>query len=391
MFIVRLLRLFQREIKIIWMDWRLVVIVFLMPFAYTALVGYLYLPMRVSEISTYIIDQDNSQLSRSIVTAIDVNDSMKVVGYLNNVEEFKEKIRHREGYACFWIPKYFERDVKKGRAVKLVSLIDGSNMIISNTILAGAAKVAGSFSAGIEIKKLNMKGTPKDYTLSNAMPLNSISRIAYNPSYNYTIFIMLGMIGTIVQQIVLVGCALAFAHEREHGLVGGIFKITQSPLEVLIAKSLFYTSINMITAFGAYIMGVHLFGLHLNGSLFLCMILLFTFIFTIVAFGIAVSAICADSVFATEVLMLVSLPSFLLSGFTWPRFAMIPVIKLMSWVLPLTHFIMPFRSVFMQEGDYSTIKPDMIWLWCLAMMSYAAAYFVIYRSMLKARKELTGA
>ena len=134
-----------------------------------------------------------------------------------------------------------------------------------------------------------------------------------------------------------------------------------------------------------------MFGLRPDGSMFLVGVILFVFITGIVALGVCVSAVCGDSVFATEVLMLVSLPSFLLSGFTWPDFSMLPVIKGISWVLPLTHFIMPLRTVFMQGGDFSTVRHELYWLWTLAAVSYVVAYLVIYRTMKAARPETAAA
>ena len=388
MFAMRILRLMGRELRIIWTDWRLCVLVFIMPVAYTLLLGYLYLPRRVSEIPTYIVDQDHSQLSRSIVTSVERNETFRVVGRVDSVDDFRSAVQRREAYAAVWIPPHFERDIKKGRPVKLMTLVDGSNMLIANTALKGAARIGGTYSAGVELKRLNMRGAPSRHTMGQAMPVEMVTRTWYNPTYNYNTFIMIGLMAAVVQQIALLGCALAFSHEREHGLVPGIFRITESPLEVLTAKGILYTAINMVTAFAAFGVGVARFGLVMHGSLWLMALLLFIFITAIVALGIAVSAVCGDSVFATEALMLVSLPSFLLCGFTWPTFSMIPAIKVISWVLPLTHFAMPLRSVFMQEAGFDVIRDEVLWLWTLAALSYIVAYVVIWRVMARERPVL---
>jgi ABC-2 type transport system permease protein len=388
MFINRFFQLAARELKIVWSDWRLTVIVFLMPIVYTLLLGYLYLPMRVLKIPTYIIDKDKSSLSREITEAVKQSEYINVVKYVNSVDEFRRANLAREAYIAIEIPAGFERDIKKGKRVKVLGLIDGSNLLISNTGYKVVAGIAGTYSAGVEMKKLRMKGTPGEHVLTAAMPIDTGVRTWYNPAYTYMDFIMPGVIGAVIQQIVLLGVALAFAKERKHGLVPTVFKITSSPLEVLASKAILYTAINMVNSFAAFSLIFKLFGVRMFGSFFLMELILFTFIVTICALGITVSVICKDETFATEILMLLSLPSFLLSGYTWPQFSMIPIIKDISYCLPLTHFVLPIRTVVAQNGNFSMIRGDMYWMWTLATVSYVVAYFVLRHVMAAAKKEL---
>ncbi len=388
MFISRILRLAAREISIVWSDWRLTVIVFAMPFLYTLLLGYLYFPKRVLHIPTYVIDNDKSVLSREVIQAAGRNEYVKIIKEVNSVDEFRKANLERKAFICFVVPENFESDVKKGRRVRLLGLVDGSNLLISNSAYKVVASVAGTYSAGVVIKKMKMKGAPGDHAMTNAIPIETGVRTWYNPAYTYTDFILPGLIGAVIQQITLIGCALAYARERQHGLVHTVFKITSSPFEVLFSKALLYTSINMITAFGAYSLIFKVFGVPIAGSIFLTYLLLFTFIFALVALGVCVSVLCKDETFATEVLMLLSLPSFLLSGYTWPTFSMIPVIKVISYVFPLTHFAMPIRTVVAQNGNFNMIRGELLWMWSLATISYIVAYFVIRGVMKKAKREM---
>ncbi len=389
MVIDRMLRLARRELKIVWSDWRLVVLVFVMPFAYTLLLGYLYLPKRVTEIPTYVIDQDGSALSREIVRAVDRHEYFEVTGLAASETEFRRAVVDRKAYVCVIIPPHFQSDIKKGKNVRLLGLIDGSNLLISNSAYRGVASIAGTYSAGVEMKKLGMRGTPGEHILTSAMPIEASVRVWYNPAFTYTDFIMPGLIAAVVQQIALLGVALAFAKERQHGLIPSILKITSSPLEVLATKGLLYTGINLLTAFGAYSLIFLVFKVPLNGSAFLMALLLFVFIVALVALGLCVSVLCGDETFATEVLMLLSLPSFLLSGFTWPTFSMIPAVKVISYIFPLTHFIMPIRSVVAQNAGFSVVRSEVFWMWSLAAVCYATAYVVIARLMSVARKSMS--
>jgi len=125
-----------------------------------------------------------------------------------------------------------------------------------------------------------------------------------------------------------------------------------------------------------------------QGSIWAFGALLSMFIIAIVALGILASAALRDELFATEALMLVSLPSFLLSGFTWPQFAMVKGILILSQILPLTHFLMPLRSVLTQGAGLGAIRGELYWLWGLASGSYVLAYFVIRHYMQRAWRDV---
>ena len=395
MFLVRIIKLAWREMRLLCSDVRQLTIVLIMPAVYTLMLGYLYWNKRVSDIPTHIVDQDNSALSRSLVQAVEVNDSFHIVNYDSTEAKFREATQRDQAFACIIIPRHFERDVKRGRAVKLIALVDGSNLLLSNTLARGVATVGGTYAAGVQVKRLNMRGTPGRQTLDAITPIEANSRVLYNPGYSYSDFVLPGLVGAVVQQITLLGVALAFARERREGLLLDAMKITKSPLEVLAAKGIFYTALNMGTAMLAFGMLFTLFDVPIAGPMLPVMLLTGLFIFAIVALGICVSAVARDELFATEFLMLVSLPSFLLSGFTWPQFSMVKGILFLSNLFPLTHFVMPLRAVLVMGADMSVIRGQLLWLFWLAVGSYAIAYVIIRREMRKtaaaARAEKKGA
>ncbi|HEY3377537.1 MAG TPA: hypothetical protein VGL77_08585, partial [Armatimonadota bacterium] len=83
----------------------------------------------------------------------------------------------------------------------------------------------------------------------------------------------------------------------------------------------------------------------------------------------------------------IAVPSFLLSGYTWPQIAMTPGVLWLSNLLPLTHFVLPLRQIFMQAGDFELIRPHLLWLWMLTSVSYLLAYPIVRRALHDARRE----
>jgi len=100
-----------------------------------------------------------------------------------------------------------------------------------------------------------------------------------------------------------------------------------------------------------------------------------------VGLGLLVSTICRDSLFATQVLMLIAVPSFLFSGFTWPQMSMSGWVLGLSNALPLTHFVLPLRQIIAQGADMEAVRSHLLWLWTLAGICYAIAYPVVRLSL----------
>ncbi|MDD3927862.1 MAG: ABC transporter permease, partial [bacterium] len=366
MFVTRLLRLMRREWTVLISDPRLLAVILLVPIGYTLLLGSIYQPKRVSAIPAWVIDEDNSALSRSVRDGVAHGETFSLVHEGGTVQEFRQATLQGRAFACIIIPKHFEADVKKGRDARLLTLIDGSNMLIANSVLRGAASIGGTFSAGILVKRLSMRGTPGGSVLTAAVPVTSETRVWYNPAFDYLDFLLPGLLAAIIQQVTLLGVALAFTRERERNLTGGILRITDSPLEVLLSKGIFYTLINLITAAAAFAIAVTVFHMSLGGSTGLMASLLVVFIIALVGLGLVVSVVCRDSLFATQVLMLIAVPSFLFSGFTWPQMSMSGWVLGLSNALPLTHFVLPLRQITAQGADMEAVRSHLLWLWTLA-------------------------
>jgi len=82
--------------------------------------------------------------------------------------------------------------------------------------------------------------------------------------------------------------------------------------------------------------------------------------------------------------MVIAVPAFMLSGYTWPQFAMNSVLRFLSNLMPLTHFVLPLRDIALMSAGYEVIRPHLIWMWSLVIICFATAYPLTVREMKKA-------
>jgi ABC-2 type transport system permease protein len=81
------------------------------------------------------------------------------------------------------------------------------------------------------------------------------------------------------------------------------------------------------------------------------------FIAAVSFMGAFVSVLFPDALQATQVLMLVSTPAFIIGGFTWPSSAMPIAIQYLAVIIPLTPFLQAFKILLVQGGDLIDTLP----------------------------------
>lgn len=96
---------------------------------------------------------------------------------------------------------------------------------------------------------------------------------------------------------------------------------------------------------------------------------------------------------ATELLMVISTPAFILSGFTWPTLAFPDAIANVATYIPSTQFLSGFRKIAFYGGDVSSIKSEINTLLLICCVSFVVLVlllqFKIYLFSKKQRKTST--
>jgi len=383
MMFTRVWRLILREFGLFASSKVLMGVVFLMPLMYTVLFGYIYEAARVTRIPAWISDQDQSSLSRTLAEAYKHHELIKIVSTSGTLDDFKRESLKGKVFAYIIIPKDFEKNLKKNKPERILTFVEGSNLLITNSVAKVAAEVAGTYSAGAEIKRLKAGGVPPKFAVIQSNPIMSAVRIQNNPTMNYKNFLIPGLIGAVIQQVTLLGVALAFSKEREEKSFKDVLKISSSPIEVLMSKTLFYGIMNFFMGGIAMFITFGVFNVKFAGSTMLFLLLLFVFIACLVALGLIVSVVCETQLAATQALMVVAVPAFMISGYTWPQFAMNSFLRFLSNLMPLTHFVLPLKDIALMSAGYETIQPHLIWMWSLVILCYAVVYPLTAREMKK--------
>lgn len=349
-------------------DKRMMAILLLVPVGYMLLFGALYSHNKVREMPTVVIDEDRSQLSRDIVQAFEQSETFRIIEETGSEQALLEKIETGEAQVGLVIPSGLSKEIKQGKQGEVMTIIDGSNMIIANAGLRAASDIVQTFSAGISLKRLEAKGLAP----ANAFSIFFGYRLLYNPGLDYSTFLLPGLMGAVVQQVMFLGIALCVTREKERGTWTEYLLQWKSPWKVIGGKTALYLPIGVFNALLTAALLKTVSHVPFIGSFWLLLLLSTVFVVSLLGIGFFASLFSASQLHATQVTMLIAVPSFLLSGFTWPFQAMPAWVSALGHVLPLTYFLHGIREVAIKGNGWHQIAGD------IAVLSImAAATFIL--------------
>jgi len=371
------IQLVKREFRLFWGNSVLRLLFIGAPVLYGVLFGFVYQKGKVTDLNILVVDQDNTPLSNRLIDMLNDNEVLHVVEVKPERMDLKRDLIRLDGQAIVIIPDRFEADVLQNRSPEINVQINLANILTANYASRSIQVVLGSLNAGLEMEALRKRGTP-DYAVSKKYEAFSTNYVRlYNRSSNYMSFLWPGMLATIVQQVLLLALALSFAQEYERGTFQSeLLAQTRSPLLAILVKCMPYWL--MMIPIGLFFWGLQqYFHIPLIPHQPGASLLLFALFVAASSFmGILVSILIPNQLKATEVLMVVATPSFVLSGFTWPLSQMPGWVALVADVIPLTHFLSAYRIMLMQEGWLGAIGSQLIALAILTvvfgLLSYAA-------------------
>lgn len=387
-------KLITEEWKHILKDRRLFLILFFVPILYTVLFGSIYLHHRVTEMATVVIDEDQSPLSRQIIQAFEQSETFQIKKEYHSEEDVKWALSSGEAKVGLVIPSNFEAKLKHGETLPLLTLIDGSNMMISNSATKGANEIIATFSMGYSQKKLQLQqGLQSEQVMNTLSPIPYRYRIMYNSAFNYSDFMLYGLVGAILQQVLFLGIALTITREKDAGTWRRFEAWKRNPWRIAYAKTAPYFLINFFNTAVTFVIALYAFGAPMSGSLLVGFAIIISFTFAVSGIGYLISLFSSNQLGATQTAMLIAVPSFMLSGFTWPFEAMPKVLQVLGHMLPLTYFLDGVRNVFVKGNDFSVIWQDCVSLILTGALTYFIAMLLtrfVFFSKKKAKDSAAG-
>ena len=376
-----------REFKLFFKNPVLPVLFLGAPIMYGILIGNVYKKGNVTDIPILVVDEDNTTTSQKIIQMLDDNESVHIAEVLPTTFNTKNRALEIGAEVVVVIPRNFQSDVQQKKLPEIAYFVDASNTLTSNTAAIAITTVLATMKAGITIETARKQGVPEYLATQNYEPFKSTMIKQNILSGNYLYFMLPGVLLTVFQQVLLLGLALSFSSEFENKTFTELVSKTSNPFTILFVKIFPYIFMSIFIYLLYYGFGLF-YDMKLETEFWPFFYSTLIFILGVCFLGFLVSLILPSQLKATEVLMVVATPSFILSGFTWPLSQMPKWIQTISDCIPLTHYLKIFRILFIEKGDVSLIQPHLNNLIVIASICFVLSLALLTFKVIKTKREI---
>ena len=374
------LAIMRREVFYLWRDKGLRHILLFGSLLGLMLFYAVYSAQVLKDIPTAVVDLDNSAASRELVDKIGKAEYLKLVAPVTSYDDLQELIKQGKAVVGVVIPENYGRNLALGRQARVLAVIDGSNMIYATNASAALLTVTRTLSAQAGVNALVARGVQLLQAKEAYQAIDISEEAWFNPALNYAYFLVLALALNIWQQCCTLAACLNVIGERGMKSWLQIKACGISKFKFFASKSIAQIFIFMAVVLPLYVLAFGVFRLPLNCSW--PALLLFTLAFAVAlhSIGTLASSFARNAVNAARFGMIIALPSFVLSGYTWPLEAMPVYLQKVAWILPQTWFFQGLNFFAFKNAGWNLMAHYILAMLAVAAVCYGAAAVFIARS-----------
>jgi ABC-2 type transport system permease protein len=300
------------------------------------------------DLPTAVLVQESSDVSRTILKALENTRYFKVTRRVHDEDEFDRVLKSGQVLFGIEIPVNFERSVRRGDRPAMLVIADATDPVASGSAL-------GTLGQAIQTALVHDRAIP----VATQLPFDIRAHARYNPAGLSQLNIVPGLVGTILTMTMLIFTALSVTREIERGTMENLLSMPITPVEIMLGKIVPYILVGFIQASLIIGTGVMLFGVPILGSLAMLAALSTLFIATNLSIGYTFSTVAQNQLQAMQMSLMFFLPNILLSGFMFPFEGMPVAAQWIAQVLPLTHFNVIIRGIMLRGADLPEVWPQL--------------------------------
>lgn len=331
----------------------------------------------VHHVSTAILDLDQSQASRSLISHFVATSRFDVVDVAKNQADITRDIENNRAVIAIVIHAGFERDLENGKTAPLQVIVDGTNSNTALIALGYISQIVAQFSA----EQARRAYSPLAGPAAPEIGISLQTRPWYNEGLDDRWFFIPGVIGTLTLLQVVSLTAFAIVREREVGTLEQIMVSPIRPVEFILGKTVPFFLIGLGDIALVSLFGILWFHVPFIGSPWIMLLGASLFLLAALGMGLLLSTFSRTQQQAFALNFFFVNPFFILSGFAFPIAAMPKALQWFTLVNPLRYFLVVIRAVFLKGVGIAVLWPQLA-----AMAMLAVAMLTI--SVLRFRKSL---
>ncbi len=350
-----LLNVMRKELSQTLRDRRMLATLIVSPVLQLTIFGYA-IDLDVDRIPTVACDQDATPASRDLTQAFFADRTFLRHEDVPDPGAAQNAIEAGDAAAALIIPRGFAVRVARADAPEVQVVIDGTDAMRAQVASAAASQFLLLHGIGGE------PGVRPSLATASLAP-----RVMYNQRLKTPIYMLPGVLATLLLNVTAIVMAMGLARERETGTLEQILVTPIRPSVLLAGKCVPYILFGLVDVLAILLLGNVIFDVPFRGSFGVIALGSFLYLFSTLGIGILIATVSSSQQQAMLGTFGFMLPAMLLSGFMSPISSMPAWLRPFTMVIPMRHYVEIMRGCLLKGAGIRDLAPQMIALTVLGV------------------------
>ncbi|HEX6019944.1 MAG TPA: ABC transporter permease, partial [Burkholderiaceae bacterium] len=331
----RIWEILRKEFLQIARDPRLVRVIFVAPVIQLMVFGYA-VSTDIRDTTTFVVDNDRTQVSRDLVEAFTASGYFAVVGRSDRPTDLVSALQQGEAIVGLTVPAGFAAALQRAGGAQVQVLLDGTNSNTATVALGYAERIVQSFGA--------------HHAGGTALTIDLRERAWFNPDLKSRDYNVPAVVGAIILLVCLLLTSLAVVREREIGTLEQLMVTPLTAFELIAGKTIPFALIGLADLLVVIAVALWWFEVPFAGSFLTLLLASVLYLLSSLGLGLLISTVSNTQQEAFMVSFLVFMPTILLSGFMFPVTSMPEVFQWLTLLNPMRHYLEIVRGIFLKDA-----------------------------------------
>ncbi|MFV0419432.1 MAG: ABC transporter permease [Dysgonomonas sp.] len=372
------------ELKVVFKDGAVILLFFIVPFAYPILYSFIYNNETAHEVKVVVVDDSHTSLSREFKRKVDATADVHIIGYASDMEEAREALRRKEAYGIIYIPSDFSQRIHTQQQTQVSVYADMSSLLFYKAILLSATEV--SLDMGADIRVAEIGGGSKEEDAATRQTVESQWVTMYNPQNGFASFLVPAILILIIQQTLILGISTIVGTHNDQKRFTIASHTAEgknvNALKLTIGKAFCYASLYMLISVWVLRVVPYIFKFPQIGDPLTIAAFLMPYLLAATFFSMTLSYFCSQREFGMPLFVFTSVIFIFISGISWPWTAIPAPIKAIAYIIPSTPGIHGFIKINTMGSTLVDVWPEYIALWIQSGI-YCIAAVLMYKWWIK--------
>lgn len=356
----RLVVLVRREALATLRDPFTVTILVLVPLMALLLFGKI-MSTKVSGLELGVIDGSRSAPSRRLVAELEAQGSFVARDFATRADMDRAMLAGEIGAGVI-VPPDFERDLRAyergGAAPEVRVVYDGGEVVLAGNTEA----FLSGFTTATGLALRAADGPPAPVASAGVRPagVTVLTTALFNPSLDGTPYMVSGTFGFVLSFATTLIIAVSIVNERFSGTFEQLQVTPATSVEILLGKILPLGAVFSADVVLMMLLAGFLLGVWPAGSALLFIVISTIYLLVSLSMGVIFSATSKTAAEAVSKTVLASQPLILLSGFAVPSRNMPLPFRVISELIPATHYIRVSRAIYLRGEGPIVLLPEIL-------------------------------